>query len=264
MVGSRQEDLERIENALEAAVTVFCDLTIEKRDVKYKSEHDPVTEADRRVDKLLRRLLLREGEGWLSEETVDDGSRLEKRRVWVVDPLDGTHEYTAGIPEYAVSIGLVEDGRAVAGGICNPATGEMILGSLETGVTLNGKPVRSRVCSRLNDAVVLASRTEVRRGQWNRFRDASFTVRPVGSVAYKLAYVAVGLADATWTLVPKHEWDVAAGAALVVAAGGTVKTLQGPAPVFNRPNPLLDGLLAFSASSEMLFKGIVVEGIRGL
>jgi myo-inositol-1(or 4)-monophosphatase len=91
---------------------------------------------------------------------------------------------------------------------------------------------------------VLASRSEVRRGQWERFAGAPFTVKPTGSVAYKLACVAAGLADATWTLVPKHEWDVAAGVALARAGGCAVCTPAGDPPRFNRADPLLAGLVA--------------------
>jgi myo-inositol-1(or 4)-monophosphatase len=65
----------------------------------------------------------------------------------------------------------------------------------------------------------------------------------MGSVAYKLARVAAGLADITFTLTPKHEWDEAAGAALVVSGGGFVQTLNSPLAC-NRENPLLDGLIA--------------------
>ena len=75
--------------------------------------------------------LLREGEGWLSEESVDDLWRLEKKSVWVVDPLDGTREFVQGIPEFCVSIAFVENGRPVAGGICNPATNETIFGAVD-------------------------------------------------------------------------------------------------------------------------------------
>jgi myo-inositol-1(or 4)-monophosphatase len=91
---------------------------------------------------------------------------------------------------------------------------------------------------------VLASRSEVRRGEWERFADADFTVRPCGSVAYKLGLVAAGLADATWTLVPKNEWDVAAGAALVLAAGGAVMHADGRPARFNRRSPALPDFLA--------------------
>jgi myo-inositol-1(or 4)-monophosphatase len=75
----------------------------------------------------------------------------------------------------------------------------------------------------------------------------------MGSVAYKLGRVAAGLADATWTLVPKHEWDVAAGAALVEAAGGSLFIPTEQALAFNRPRPLLPGLVAFAAGSQALW-----------
>jgi myo-inositol-1(or 4)-monophosphatase len=196
---------------------------------------------------VLHACLPQDGEGWLSEETVDDAGRLACDRVWVVDPLDGTREFVQGIPEWCVSIGLVEGGRAVAGGICNPTTDRTILGSLETGVTLNGEPCRARSLGALAQCEILASRSEVKRGEWKRFDTAPFRVRPMGSVANKMSLVAAGLADATWTLVPKHEWDVAAGTALVEAAGGSVWTPDGAAPVFNRRKPRFDGLLAAPA-----------------
>src|SRR5581483_7603732 len=180
-------------------------------DAEYKAGHDPVTQADRGLDSLLREKLLRPGEGWLSEESADNLSRLERERVWVVDPLDGTREFVEGVPEFCVSIALVESGQAVAGGICNPATNEVFLGAKDSGVTYNGAPVGVSQRKTLREAVVLASRSETRRGEWDRFKNAPFKIQPTGSVAYKLARVAAGLADATFTLKPKHEWDIAAG-----------------------------------------------------
>src|ERR1700739_1825794 len=132
--------LERVEAALEAARTVFARFTPGEIETEYKIGHDPVTEADRAVDAALRQNLLRDGDGCLSEESVDDVSRLSKKRVWWVDPLDGTREFVAGIPEFCVSIGFVENGRPVAGGICNPATNETIIGAIDCGVLYNGKP----------------------------------------------------------------------------------------------------------------------------
>src|SRR5271166_1165414 len=132
---SHAETLQRIQSALEASRAVLARFTPGAIETEYKIGHDPVTEADRAVDAVLRKELLRDGEGWLSEESVDDLSRLEKNRVWVVDPLDGTREFVAGIPEFCVSVAMVEDGRPVAGGICNPETNEVFLGSLESGVT---------------------------------------------------------------------------------------------------------------------------------
>ena len=201
-------------------------------------------EADRAIDAVMRTNLLREGEGWLSEETVDDFSRLHKERVWVVDPLDGTREFVQGIPEFCVSIGFVENGKPVAGGIYNPATKETFLGAIDAGVLYNGQLAYASQRASLEGARVLASRSEVKRGEWKEFATAAFKTEAMGSVAYKLALVSAGLADVTFTLTPKNEWDVVAGAALVTSAGGFVSTLEKTDLVANRKDPLLSGLLA--------------------
>jgi myo-inositol-1(or 4)-monophosphatase len=236
--------LQRIESALGAARVVFDRFTPGAVETEYKAGHDPVTEADRAVDAVLRENLLRDGEGWLSEETADNPSRLDKRRVWIVDPLDGTREFVLGLPEFCVSIGFVEDGRPVAGGIYNPATHETFLGSVDSGMLYNGKPASASQRASLAGAQVLASRSEVKRGEWKQFEGGPFQVKAMGSVAYKLALVAAGLADVTFTLTPKNEWDVAAGAALVLSAGGFVATLDHAPLRCNNKNPLISGLLA--------------------
>ena len=241
---SQTETLARIEDALELAVSALSPFISGTVKVQHTSDHGPVTEADLVVNQALRQVLVRNGEGWLSEENLDDFHRLKRHRVWIVDPLDGTCEFVAGIPEWCVSIGLVENGRAIAGGICNPATGETFLGSLETGLLYNGKRACASKKKSLAGALVLASRTEVKRGEWERFQDACLVIRPVGSVAYKLALVAAGLADATWTLTPKNEWDVAAGVALIEAAGGVVRCLANSSLTFNKRIARFPGLLA--------------------
>jgi myo-inositol-1(or 4)-monophosphatase len=240
---SEKQILKRIQSALESARSVLTRFTAGAIEAEYKAGHDPVTEADKSVDAVLHKELLRDGEGWLSEESVDDLSRLNKTRVWVVDPLDGTREFVAGIPEFCVSVAFVQNGQAVAGGICNPATNEIFLGS-HSGVTYNGTPARPTQRADVKDARILASRSEVERGEWEQFADAPFEIRPMGSVAYKLALVSAGLADATFTLVPKHEWDIAAGVALVQSAGGFVSTLENTSFRFNQKQPLVSGLIA--------------------
>ncbi|HEY4572504.1 MAG TPA: 3'(2'),5'-bisphosphate nucleotidase CysQ [Thermoanaerobaculia bacterium] len=242
--GEHAEDLARIQEALERARDAFQRFTPGEIEARHKQGDDPVTEADTTVDTLLRELLPRNGDGWLSEETRDDLIRLEKRRVWVVDPLDGTREFVTGIPEWCVSIGLVVDGEPVAGGICNPVTGETIVGARGAGVTLNGRPAGVSGRPTLEGARVVASRSEVKRGEWQGYREDLFEIRPMGSVAYKLGLVAAGLVDATWTLTPKHEWDVAAGVALVLAAGGAIVTGAPEETRFNRPQPRLTRLIA--------------------
>ena len=175
---SSTDTLERIHAALESARVVLNRFTPGAIETEYKVGHDPVTEADRAVDEVLRKTLLRPGEGWLSEETVDDFTRLNRQRVWVVDPLDGTREFVQGIPEFCVSIAMVENGIPVAGGICNPATDELILGSREAGVTYNGKPAQPSQRTDLHGALVLASRSEVKRGEWKQFESGSSTFVP--------------------------------------------------------------------------------------
>ena len=241
---SGEEILKRIKKALEAAVEAISSFIPGAVAAEFKVGDDPITEADRTANRILRQALNRDGEGWLSEESFDDSARLENERVWVVDPLDGTREFVAGIPEWCISVGYVENGKAVAGGICNPATRELFLGAVGQGITLNGKAVRPSNCRGLSEAVVLASRSEVKRGEWDCFRQAPFVTKPMGSVAYKLALVAAGMADATWTLAPKSEWDIAAGVALVECAGGFARTIDNSLVRFNQKSTRLSGLLA--------------------
>jgi myo-inositol-1(or 4)-monophosphatase len=250
MTSTYSDILIRIQAGLDAARPIFDRFTPGEVQTEFKAGHDPVTEADRAVDAALRQNLLREGEGWLSEESADDLSRLDKPRVWVVDPLDGTREFVTGLPEFCVSIGFVENGRPVAGGIYNPATKETFVGAVDLGVFYNGQPAHASQRASLDGALILASRSEVNRGEWKQFEQGScnvnvnVNVRPMGSVAYKLALVSAGLADVTFTLTPKNEWDVVAGAALVLSAGGFVSTLERTDLTANRRNPLLSGLLA--------------------
>jgi len=240
------EYLARIQNALNTAHDTVMQFAPGTFSVQDHGGRDVITQVDRAVSDVLRAALLKKHEGWLSEEDVDDLGRLSKQVVWVVDPLDGTREFVDGIPEWCISVGLVVDGTAVAGGVCNPATNELFLGSFKSGVTYNGRPAQPSQRTDLNGAVVLASRQEYKRGEWEQFEGKQFSIKPTGSVAYKLALVSAGLADATWTLSPKHEWDVAAGVALVSSAGGTVACIRDGRLQFNQPKTLLPGLVASS------------------
>jgi myo-inositol-1(or 4)-monophosphatase len=238
------DDIARIEAALDRAQTALAEFTPGEVEARMKSGDDPLTAADLAVDKVLRETLPLAGEGWLSEETIDNADRLTCGRAWIVDPIDGTREFVMGIPEWCVSIALVVDGVPVAGGILNPGAGHRIVGSVDEGVTLNGESVTVTTRSSIAGALVLASRSEVKRGEWDPFFRTPISVRTMGSVAYKIGCVAVGLADATWTLVPKNEWDVAGGAALLRAAGGSISGPNFEPVSFNNPDPLMPGFVA--------------------
>jgi myo-inositol-1(or 4)-monophosphatase len=210
-----------------------------------KGKDNPVTEADLEADRTLKHLL--HGPfpeyGWLSEETVDSDARLKCRRVWIVDPLDGTKEFINGIPEFCVAVALIEDEEPVLGVTYNPIKREMFWSARGMGCHLNSGRVRVTRTRALHRANVLASRSEAARGEWEVFH-GRLKVSPTGSVAYKLALVAAGKADATFTRSPKSEWDIASGAALILEAGGTMTDIHGKRIRFNQPHVKVAGMIA--------------------
>ncbi|MCB1045484.1 MAG: 3'(2'),5'-bisphosphate nucleotidase CysQ, partial [Acidobacteria bacterium] len=111
--------------------------------VRDKSPDNPVTEADIASDTLLKRRLgkLVPQAGWLSEETADNPARLEKNWLWVVDPIDGTKEFVMGIPEFSISVALVDAGLPVLGVVFNSATVELFVAEKRQGVWCNGEKV---------------------------------------------------------------------------------------------------------------------------
>jgi myo-inositol-1(or 4)-monophosphatase len=210
-----------------------------------KGRNNPVTTADFEADSELKQILRDAfpAYGWLSEETADNDERLTRERVWIVDPLDGTKEFIKGIPEFVVAIALAEHGVPVLGVSYNPIKQELFSGMPGAGCFLDGKPVTVSSTSTLEHSTILASRSETARGEWKAY-EGRVTVRPIGSVAYKLALVAAGQADATFTLTPKSEWDIASGVALIIAAGGRVTDLNGGEVRFNHRDVKTPGFVA--------------------
>jgi len=209
-------------------------------------EHDksPLTQADLASNTTLAEILRNAfpHDGWLSEESEDTDERLSQSRVWIVDPLDGTREFTLRVPEFAVSVGLAIHGRAVLGVIFNPVTNELIAGADGLGCKLNQIGVQTTTHGDLVGARFLASRSESEAGGFGPWRD-KIALQPMGSVAYKLGLVAAGKFDGTFTPNPRSEWDVCAGAACIAAAGGSVGTRTGKPYAFNKSYPRVDGVV---------------------
>lgn len=208
-------------------------------EVTEKADLSPVTIADKESDALLRVRLtaLLPGAGWLSEETADDPSRLTHSDTWIVDPLDGTKEFIAGIPQYAVAIGLVHKGEPVIGVVHNPVSGEMFSAVRGGGAWKDDAPILVA-----EHGALLASRSEVKRGEFAPFTD--WRLEPIGSIALKLALVASGHGAATLSRGPKWEWDVCAGSLIVREAGGRASDMFGQELRFNNPHPKVRGVLA--------------------
>lgn len=210
--------------------------------IQKKSNNDLVTNGDLLVNNILKNQLLNPFPdfGWLSEENIDDKTRLTSQKTWIVDPIDGTKEFAQGIPEYAISVALVEKGLPVLASVYNPAANEFFYAVKNGGAWLNDSPIR---CKTNTPILFLASRTEYARGKWSAFEKYS-AVKPVGSIAYKLALVAAGKADATLSLGNKNEWDIAAGMLLVTEAGGTVTDAERKPILLNQQNTLVNGIVA--------------------
>ena len=254
------ESLEVLKKYVHQAGQAIFQMAAEGFETAYKTNEGPVTSADIKADSILREGLIKDfpGTGWLSEETRDDYSRLDKKMVWVVDPIDGTKEFVSGIPEYAVSVALVEDGQPVLATVYNPAMEELFMAAAGQGAWLNGKAIKAEHTLTVKP-VLLASRSEIKRGEFEPFEPFA-QIRPCGSIAYKLALIAAGMADATFSLGPKNEWDIAAGVILVNESGGNVTDKSGTPFTFNQRSTLVDGIVATTRDAHEPVK-ILIEQV---
>ncbi len=235
---------------LDHVASLVAELYARRAKVDVKGDGSLVTEADIRANEFLRTSLqeLFPSAGWLSEETVDHLSRLDNDWLWVVDPLDGTKEFSGGVPEFAVSVGLVYRNQAVLGGVVNPVKGQGGIGGVG-GIAqfwgLEGEGVHAEA---LEDAAVIVSRSEMEDGSIVPYLPMVGRACPVGSVAYKLLRVASGIDDLTFSVQPKSEWDVCGGVALLAAAGKTYRRFDGKPVRFNeRDTRLRSGSVAGSS-----------------
>lgn len=200
-----------------------------------KAPGDPVSEADHAVDDFLRAMLTeaRPGYGWLSEETADDPARLDRRRVWIVDPIDGTRAFLKGKREFTVCIALIEDGRPLLGAVYNPAREELFEARLGGGATLNGAAIRASTREDLDGARLLSGRRVFERAGW-RGVPRSMQFDFINSIAYRMVLVGCGRYDVCLSLDAKSDWDIAAAELIVAEAGGRVSTARGEGFRYNR------------------------------
>jgi len=213
--------------------------------VERKADGTEVSEADLAVDVALKLALCapRPEYGWLSEESEDNPERLKYSRVWMIDPIDGTNAFLRHVPEWTISAGLVEDGQPVLGVVFNPATGEFFHAMQGKGAFLNDEPIAASEKRTLDGALLIASGGLFKKKIWKEPWPEVKT-KWVNSVAYRLALVACGRADATISLSNKSEWDLAAASIIVEEAGGIVTDHHGLAHRYNRPSPRLPSLVA--------------------
>jgi myo-inositol-1(or 4)-monophosphatase len=208
-----------------------------------KDRTSVVCEADIACNELLRERLHAAGEdiAWLSEESLDDPARLQARRVWVVDPIDGTRAYIAGQPDWSIAAALVTDGRPVLAALFAPVENEMFLAAAGEGATHNG----SRIAVNAGDGG--GSRIAGPAGYLRRLQalDQSLLAYPkIHSLALRFARVAQGTIDVALASGHSHDWDLAAADLLVHEAGGVLTTFTGQSLIYNRADPVHAPLIA--------------------
>jgi myo-inositol-1(or 4)-monophosphatase len=202
-----------------------------------KGGSSPVCEADIAVDRLLRERLIGEGSsfGWLSEESIDDPARLAARYVWIVDPIDGTRAYLAGLPDWAVSAALIEDGRPIVACLYAPVSNEFFAATAGRGATRNDAAIAATSGASLAHARIAGPKRFL-----DRLVDVAppFTAMPrVRSLALRLARVAQGAFDVAIAGADSHDWDLAATDLLVHEAGGSITPIGGELITYNLPVP---------------------------
>jgi 3'(2'), 5'-bisphosphate nucleotidase len=237
-----QEELAFAERIAREAATIVNTFYIGSSEVRYKTDDEPVTEADRSANQhILTRLTARyPDDGVLSEESKDDLARLHKERVWIVDPLDGTKEFIARNGEFSIMIGLAIGGKPVLGVVMQPATGLLYAGAKGRGAYLleddERVPLHVGHTDQISRMVLISSRSH-RQQIVDRMRKVMKinTERTSGSVGLKVGIVARSLADLYVHPSPGcKEWDLCAPHALLEAAGGVMTDCWGNPLRYNK------------------------------
>ncbi len=230
--------------AAKEAGSIIMRLFKGKFDVREKSKNNPVTSADLAANRKIREIIFERfpKDAWLSEEDKDSVQRLGNRRVWVVDPIDGTKEFIEGVPQFAVSIGFVVEGCPKVAVVFNPAEDRFYQAAAGQGAYLNNQPIHVTSRSEIDGALLLVSRSEPRR-KFQIFVDRC-EIKPVGSIAFRLAKIAGGDGDGTLTFRSIREWDICAGVLMVQEAGGKVVDGNGNDLRFNQREARHRGVIA--------------------
>jgi len=238
------DDLALILGAVRAAGALALKLRREGLSLSLKDGASPVTNADLAADALLHEALrgARPAYGWLSEETADDPARLERERLFLVDPIDGTTAFAGDKPWWSVSVAVVEAGRPVAGVVFAPELDQIYTAAAGQGAQLNGAPIRASATNRLEGCKVLGDPQMFQRRDWPA-PWPPLDIQWRSSTAYRMCLVASGAADAALAFVPKHDWDLAAGDLILREAGAFSGDHTGEEFAYNRPRPVQRSLV---------------------
>jgi myo-inositol-1(or 4)-monophosphatase len=210
-----------------------------------KSPGDPVGIADLEVDAYLKAALIgaRPDDGWLSEETADTAERLGKRRVWLVDPIDGTRDFVRGRTGWSVSVALVVDGMVEVAALAAPARGQFFAAARGQGATCNATALSVTTLPSLTGVRLPMDAANLTASFWPSPWPGEAVERP-NSVALRMAKLASAEADAWLEGRSLWEWDVAAASLILSEAGGIATDRHGSPLTFNKPSPVFNGIAA--------------------
>ncbi|MFL5192807.1 MAG: inositol monophosphatase family protein [Microvirga sp.] len=213
----------------------------------YKGHSSPVTEADIALDVFLKEHLsaLFPQAGWLSEETADDPARLEQSYVWIVDPIDGTRAFASGHPDWAISIALVRDARPVLGILYAPIHDRLYEARIGEGAWCNGERLQVSEAEDVPHARVAGPKSLV--DQLERHMGPVERLPKVPSLALRLARVAEGSIDIGLVSANAQDWDIAAADLILQEAGACLTGLDGSTPIYNKPYPSHDEMIAVAS-----------------
>jgi myo-inositol-1(or 4)-monophosphatase len=199
-----------------------------------KGASSPVSEADIAVNDLIETRLrsATPDYGWLSEESVDDESRLDKHLVWIVDPIDGTRGYLAGREDWCVSVALVENTTPVLAAVFAPASEEFFFAARGRGAARNDTAVYATTGIEMNFSRFAGPKPLVER--LSRSPGEMILHPRIGSLALRLCRVAEGRLDAAFAGGQSRDWDLAAANLIVQEAGGNMTALSGDSILYNR------------------------------
>ena len=232
--------LKAIKEASKAIMTIYNSSDI---GLEIKSDNSPVTKADKLADKIIKDILSSSfpNDGFLTEESVDDFSRLEKERVWIIDPVDGTKEFVAHTGDFTVNIALSINHKAVLGVILVPLTSEIYyavegLGSFYL-EDEHAKPIAIHTNEKEDNLTVLLSRFHVNDDERNMIKKHSDVIkhqRTIGATI-KGCLIARGLAEISYRFSSNtKEWDTCAMQVIVEQAGGYILKFDKTPIMYNR------------------------------
>ncbi|MGZ3297526.1 MAG: inositol monophosphatase family protein [Asticcacaulis sp.] len=255
MVSQPASDLDMLIDKVRRAGGLAQHLKANGLITSYKSDGSIVTNADTEVNLWLKEALFdaRPDYGWQSEESPDNEERLDARRIFVLDPIDGTMGLSKGSPYWTIALAIVEDFQPIAAVVYAPDAQEMYSAGLGQGAHLNGQPIQVTDRTELRDAEVLGDARLFGRDIWPEpWPHLNIHSRP--SVAYRMAQVAAGRADFTIALTAKRDWDVAAATLIAQEAGAIVSDHLGNPYGFNAKDSLKPSLIC---SGPALFPDII-------